>query len=47
VTVVAVALTYFVPNERHSMSVQSLGELTDLPVYVSHVFLQAVFDYLE
>jgi len=29
------------------MSVQSLVELTDLPVYVSQVFLQAIFDYLE
>jgi hypothetical protein len=47
VTLVAVALTYFVPNERHSMSAQLLGELTDLPVYVSQVFLQAIVDYLE
>jgi hypothetical protein len=29
------------------MSAQLLGELTDLPVYLGQVFLQAIFDHLE
>jgi hypothetical protein len=40
-------LTYFMPNERHSESAQSLVDLTDLPVHISQVFLQSVFDFLE
>jgi hypothetical protein len=29
------------------MFAQSIGDLLDLPVYISQVFLQALFDHLE